>query len=130
FSHRGREISYTFSPAEREDAPLVVILHGHSKNPRASRYRNPDWNVLCPIDNFGWKGYGSWFIGEGGDFFWLDAMPLLIRKVYSGEHIYFCGSSMGGYGAILHGCRMKAQAVYANIAQTQLLGSTYSDNGM
>ncbi len=130
FSHGNRDISYTFEPAQKADAPLVVILHGHTRTPTASKFRHEDWNVLCPVDNFGYEGWGSWFLGEGGDLFWLEAMPELIRHVYSGDKYYFCGSSMGGYGSILHGCRMRARGVYANIPQTRLLGSTYSNSGM
>ena len=37
---------------------------------------------------------------------------------------------MGGYGALLHGARFGATAVYANVPQVQLLGSKYSENGM
>lgn len=127
FDIGGRSISYSFTPAARDGMPLVVILHGHSKTPAASRYRHPDWNVLCPVDNFGFGGFGSWYLGEGGDYFWLEAMPALINHVHAGQQIYFCGSSMGGYGAILHGSRLGARGVYANIAQTRLLGSTYSE---
>lgn len=130
FNFEGRSISYTFRPAEVASAPLLVILHGHTKTPRPSKFKDPRWNVLCPVDNFGFNGYGSWFLGEGGDLFWLRAMPALISHVYSGNKLFFAGSSMGGYGAILHGTLNKACAVYANVAQTKLLGSTYSAQGM
>lgn len=63
-------------------------------------------------------------------FFWLAAIPELIKKVFSGDEIYCCGSSMGGYAAILHGIRLNAAGVYANVAQTWLLGSYYSDSFM
>lgn len=126
----GRTIKYQFTAAEEKNAPLLVIFHGHMLNPRPSKFRHPGWNVLCPVDSFGVNGAGSWFLGENGDFFWLDVIPELISQVYDGEEIYFCGSSMGGYAAILHGSRMQGVAVYANIAQTWLLGSTYSERGM
>lgn len=126
----GRDFVFSFTPASHGSAPLVVILHGHTKSPVASKFKDPNWNVLCPIDGFGYSGWGSWFLGERGEFFWLDAMPTIIRSVYAGERIYFCGSSMGGYGAILHGVLNNARAVYANIPQTWLLGSSYSESGM
>ena len=130
FEFDGRNILYSFTPAKQADAPLVVILHGHTKTPAASRYQSPDMNVLCPVDNFGFSGWGSWYLGENGDNFWLKAMPALIREVYDGDKLLFCGSSMGGYGAILHGILNRALAVYANIPQTRLLGSSYSESGM
>lgn len=125
-----REISYTFRPAEKPAAPLLLILHGHSKKPAASRYRNPAYNILCPIDNFGYEGWGSWYLGEHGDHFWLEAISKLIELHQDSPDLFFCGSSMGGYGAILHGVLNEAKAVYANIPQTLLLGSSYSDGGM
>lgn len=83
-----------------------------------------------PIDDFGFNGFGSWFLGENGDNFWLEAIPDLVRTHYQGRDICFMGSSMGGYAALLHGIRMNASVVYANIAQTRLLGSTYANQGM
>lgn len=130
FLFRSRTFKYEFSPSEVQGAPLLVVLHGHNKSPRASKLRAPDWNVLCPVDDFGLKGCGAWYLGEKGDHFWLEAMPALIAHVYDGPDICFMGSSMGGYGSILHGIRNKAFAVYANIAQTHLLGSSYANQGM
>ena len=86
--------------------------------------------MLCPVDDFGVKAAGSWYLGEQGDLFWLTAMPALIRSVHAGDSLYFSGSSMGGYGAILHGILNRARAVYANVPQTRLLGSAYSNTGM
>lgn len=130
FRHGDRTIRYVFRPAATPGAPLLVLLHGHSTSPRASKFRSPNWNILCPIDDFGLKGAGSWYLGEAGNHFWLDAMPELIRSLHAGSEIYFLGSSMGGYGAILHGIRCGARAIYANIPQTVLLGSTYATQGM
>ena len=130
FNYSGRSIQYRFTPAKTLNAPLVIILHGHTKTPAASRYQSPHWNVLCPVDNFGYKGWGSWYLGESGDFFWLEAMPKLVEFIGVSDTYYFCGSSMGGYGALLHGIRMRAHGVYANIPQTRLLGSRYSESGM
>lgn len=130
FVHGGRSIRYEFRPAAAPGAPLLVVFHGHSKSPRASRLKDPRWNILLPIDDFGLNGYGSWYLGERGDHFWLSALPQLIREVHDGPDICFMGSSMGGYAAILHGVRNKARAVYANIPQTRLLGSAYARQGM
>lgn len=125
----GRLFNFVFRPSSPE-APLLVVLHGHSRSPKPSRLKFSNLNVLCPVDNFGMHGYGSWFLGEGGDFFWINAMRKIIRKVYSGSEIYFIGSSMGGYGSILHGVLNNAIGVYANVPQTRLLGSNYSNQGM
>lgn len=125
----GRNFSYIYRPGNPKQ-PLLVVLHGHSKSPRPSKLKSESFNVLCPVDSFGLKGYGSWYLGENSDFFWLEAMPEIIKSVYSGTEVYFVGSSMGGYGAILHGIVNKATGIYANIPQTKLIGSTYAQQGM
>lgn len=125
----GRTFHFAFRPST-PDQPLLVVLHGHNRNPRPSKLKSDNFNVLCPVDNFGYNACGSWFLGEKGEFFWLEAMKKIIKHVYSGSEVYFIGSSMGGYGAILHGVLNNALGVYANIPQTVLLGSTYSSQGM
>lgn len=125
----GRAFNFVFRPST-PDKPLLVVLHGHSKTPSPSKLKMDNVNILCPIDNFGLNGYGSWYLGEHGDYFWIDAMKRIIADVYSGSEIYFIGSSMGGYGSILHGAMNDARGIYANIPQTRLLGSTYSSQGM
>lgn len=125
----GRTFEFVFRPSAPEH-PLLVTLHGHNKSPRPSKLKSENFNVLCPVDNFGYNACGSWFLGEDGDFFWLKAMKEIIKHVYSGNYIFFIGSSMGGYGAILHGALNNAAGVYANIPQTVLLGSGYAGQGM
>lgn len=133
FEWNGRSIEYYLAAAAAQDRPILVILHGHGYGAIPAKFRSPSWNVLCPMDRFGNGGLGSWYLGEQGDLFWLGAMSEIIRKVRERVgigRIYFWGSSMGGYGALLHGYRNGASAIYANIPQTILLGSAYSDGGM
>lgn len=129
----GREIKFHFSQAAYSNKPIIFIMHGHGFNKNPSRFKSENWNVVFPVDDYGNEGKGSWFLGEDGDFFWLKAMPEILRKVrlICGKGgLYFWGSSMGGYAAILYGYLLKAKAIYANVPQTLLLGSKYSENGM
>ncbi len=132
---KNRKMYYQFTPAkEPSNAPLLVILHGHTFNAKPSKYKNEDWNILCPIDNFGVNNAGSWWLGEKGDFFVKDLLQTLIFKIRndinSNKGLFFWGSSMGGYGALLHGMMLNAKAIYANIPQIKLLGSSYSEKNM
>lgn len=132
---KNRKMYYQFTPAkEPNNAPLLVILHGHTFNAKPSKYKNEDWNVLCPIDNFGVNNAGSWWLGENGDFFVKDLLHALIFKIRkdinSNKGLFLWGSSMGGYGALLHGMLLDAKAIYANIPQIKLLGSSYSEKNM
>lgn len=128
-----RVITYYETLAKEKNKPILIILHGHGYVETPAQFRSENWNVICPIDDFGENKWGSWFLGEKGDFFWIQAIRDIIehiRQESGSGRLYFWGSSMGGYGAILHGYLNYATAIYANVPQTHLLGSTYSNNGM
>ena len=136
--HDGREMEYRFVPAKQnpKSAPTFIILHGHGNYPPA-RAAYPDWNVFNPLDNFGFNGLGSWWLGENGIKFTIELFDLALEKALnsvdqtlSTSKLFIYGSSMGGYGALLHGVRIGAKGIYANVPQIKLLGSTYSELGM
>jgi pimeloyl-ACP methyl ester carboxylesterase len=126
-----REIEYFHYPAKNLSAPVLIILHGHDFAAAPASFRSENYHVVCPMDRFGVNRGGSWWLGEDGDFFWIEAMSKIVeslRQQGAGD-VYFWGSSMGGWGALLHGYLNNAKAVYANIPQTVLLGSSYSEKG-
>lgn len=128
-----RRMYYRYKPAEDEKhKPLLVILHGHTYNSKPSMYENGKINILAPIDNYGVGNCGSWWLGENGDFFVKDLLQKLIRLKLceTNGSLFMWGSSMGGFGVLHHGISLGAKAVYANIPQVRLLGSTYSNKGM
>lgn len=130
---KGKVFPFYLSAAEEKNKPIIFIFHGHGYNKKPSAFKNPNWNVVCPIDKFGVDGLGSWFLGENGDFFWIEAISKIlhvVRERVGKSRLYMWGSSMGGYASILYGYTLGARAVYANVPQTFLLGSKYSENGM
>lgn len=120
-------LKYSFRQAKRKNSPLLLILHGNGNNQRPSRYYSPDYNILCPLDTYGHRHLGSWFLGEHGDFFVLDLLVNLVKNLLKSDQIknevYIFGSSMGGYAAIILGLLLKAHAVFAHIPQTNLRDS-------
>lgn len=126
--HRMR---FLFRPAEKiEIARTLIILHGHGSNKAYSKFYDPNWNVIIPLDEFGTDGLGSWWLGENGDFRTynlVQKMIYIMRAYFHFSSLYFWGSSMGGYGAIIHGFASKAFAIYSHIAQTKLTGTEYTD---
>jgi hypothetical protein len=134
----GKTMFFRFTAAtetEPSKSPTMMLLHGHgSTNP--SRFRDPKWNAIAPVDNFGVDGLGSWWIGEHGDLTTIELLDEVIKKSCQMmdcneiNKLFIYGSSMGGFGALLHGHRYNAIAVYANVPQIQLLGTTYSEGGM
>lgn len=128
----GRTIEYFCCPALRTDAPVLFILHGHDFAAAPANFRNDNYHVVCPMDRFGINQGGCWWLGEDEDFFWIEAMSKIVTEFREkgASDVFFWGSSMGGFGALLHGYLNHAKAVYANVPQTILLGSAYSESGM
>jgi len=134
----GKKMWFRLKPAreDSEKAPIYLILHGHGTTSRPTLYGEIKWNVIAPMDNFGEENKGSWWIGENGDFSTSELLCKVVKKskeiLNSNDDVILCiyGSSMGGYGAILNGPKLGAKAVYANVPQIKLLGSTYSELGM
>lgn len=131
---KGRRLYYDLRLAdEPEVARTVFILHGHASNKFPSRFKDNSWNIVCPLDRFGYEKNGSWWLGESGDFFVKNLMEELVRKVSKetgSDRLYFWGSSMGGYGAILYGLLFGAEAIYANVPQIRLKNSLFTDKGL
>jgi len=134
----GKKMWFRLKPAREnpEQAPIYLILHGHGTTSRPTFYAEKKWNVIAPIDNFGEGDKGSWWLGENGDTSTSNLLERVVHKskqiLNSPEDVILCiyGSSMGGYGGILNGPKLGAKAVYANVPQIKLLGSTYSELGM
>jgi hypothetical protein len=130
-----RKLFYRFTPAAIASnfVPLVVILDEEERAETAN-FEHKMWNVLTPLDNFGYENRGSCWLGEKGDFFVKDLLQKLIHEIaeeYECEdHIYLYGSSIGGYGAILHGILCKANAVYAHAPQIRLQEPNDTDTEM
>ncbi len=128
-----RKLFYRFTPAAvvSNFVPLVVILHGEEKMD-ALHFEYKMWNVLTPLDNFGVENRGSCWLGENGDFFVKDLLQKLIQQIseeYECEDdIYLYGSSIGGYGAILHGILSKANAVFVQTPRMKLLDTNETDS--
>lgn len=123
-----RKLFYRFTPAALVSnfVPLIVIL-----DEKATHFEHKMWNVLTPLDYFGYEDKASYWLGEKGDFFVKDLLQELIQKIaeeYECEdHIYLYGNSIGGYGAILHGILCRANAVYAHAPHIRLHETNTSD---
>ncbi|MHC8944720.1 alpha/beta hydrolase [Advenella incenata] len=126
-----RTMPFLFCPSSNpERTRCLVILHGHGANQNFANFRADDWSIIIPLDRYGTDGLGSWWFGEYKDPFTYRMLQLIIqnlKSIYKLPAIYIWGSSMGGYGAILHGLACKAHAVYAHIPQTKLAGTHYTD---
>lgn len=107
---------YAFFPALEESKGLVVVFHGYlGFEIDHLRYGWKHFNLLLPLDNFGWNGLGSWFWGEAGsDFVALATKELIAQvQVENNEHSWFAvGASMGGFAALFHGITAAASGIY------------------
>ncbi|OOF49734.1 hypothetical protein BKK52_02645 [Rodentibacter trehalosifermentans] len=132
FIKGSRKITYYSTETNRPGRPILVIFHGAGFNKTPAKFKDKNLNVIALMDTFGLEGKGSWYLGEKGDLFWIDAIKDLLeilKEKYETDKVFFWGSSMGGYAAILHGYLNHVAAVYANVPQTKLLGSTYIQHG-
>lgn len=129
YNEKGHKIPYLYRPAKKRNKPLLVVLHGNGNNKTPSRFVSPDYNVLLPLDRYGIKNNGCWFLGENGDFFFFNILKNLISRLRSSPHIgsdlFFWGSSMGGYASFLFSLLMDAQAAFCHIPQTNLHNSAW-----
>lgn len=126
------DYSYYFSPAQSDNCPILFIFHGVGYSERPAKFDDPEINVVCVMDDKGMGGQGSWYIGEKGKFTWGNVISVLlahIKDIAKSNTVYFWGSSMGGYAALLHGYLNDVDYVYANVPQTYLLGSTFIKHG-
>ena len=75
-----RKLYYHFTPADIASnfVPLVVILHEEGRA-EVTNFEHKMWNVLTPIDNFGYENRGSCWLGEKGDFFVKDLLQKLMQ---------------------------------------------------
>jgi hypothetical protein len=109
-------LRYAFFPALSESKGLVVIFHGYLGFEIYNvRYNWKDFDLLLPLDNFGWKNLGSWFWGDAGQNTTEAVIAELIAKIRSERKAvrWFCmGASMGAFAALFHSIKYSADGVY------------------
>lgn len=131
---KGHRLPYTCQLAEDPaSAPILLSFHGwlirHPQYHDAAFTRGfprQDWNYIAPQDRYGLARGGCWYLGENADFFFIDLIDHLIaelRKEGLNGPLYVHGTSMGGFGALLHGMRLKAKAICVSVPQVRLLGT-------
>lgn len=133
----GQELLYSFRPATQgnfREQPILLIFHGWSgalleDMSQSFPHTAPGWNLIWLNDIFGFARNGSWWLGEARNFFMLDLIDALVSKLrdqfgMQGD-LYTWGSSMGGFGALFHGLRLKTKGICINVPQTRLVGTEY-----
>lgn len=113
---KGTRMHYALFPAISESRGLVVIFHGYlGLEIYPIRYGWKNFDLLLPLDNFGWKSLGGWFWGEKGSNHVEVATAELIQKVRSNlgaKRWFTIGASMGGFAALYHGIKYGADGIY------------------
>lgn len=143
-NEKGKKLPFAIIQAEKPaESPIVVAFHGWTGGLNVKRdfdtmitpahvHEFPqNWNVVLPQDRYGYARCGSWWLGEKGDFFLLklldDMIAMLRNQLGFQGDIYTYGTSMGGFGALMHGLRWKARAIAANVPQVRLLNSEWAE---
>lgn len=112
----GQKMRYAFYPALEKSKGLAVIFHGYlGFEIYPIRYSWREFDLLLPLDNFGWKNLGSWFWGERGDNHVEKITANLIQKIrtdLASPRWFAIGTSMGGFAALFHGIKYSADGIY------------------
>lgn len=98
-SINNRNFSFYLFKAKVAHAPILIIFHGAGFNKVPAKFRDDRINVVAIMDTFGDPDIGSWYLGEKGDFFWIEGIGQIIElmKQECRTNQVFCwGSSMGG----------------------------------
>ncbi|MBX3047588.1 MAG: hypothetical protein KIT46_08835 [Anaerolineales bacterium] len=112
----GDTMRYALFPALAESKGLITIFHGYlGFEIEDIRYSWRQFDLLLPLDSYGYKNLGSWFWGEKGDNHVEKLTNALIRKVQAERnpsHWFTLGTSMGGFAALYHGIKYQADGIY------------------
>lgn len=117
FEFEDRTMNYEYFPAVKKSKGLIVIFHGHvGFDIHAIRYGWENFDLLLPLDNFGWKNLGSWFWGENGNNFTEKIVSALIQKYLEQKEDktwFTMGASMGGFSSLYYGIKYQASGIYS-----------------
>ncbi len=132
----GRTLNYHITPSagSAETAPILVTFHGWNGVSSAEIHGErgagmPHWNVVFPMDRWGFNRMGAWFLGEQGNYFITKLIAQMVQALreihgYKGP-ISFHGTSMGGFGAAMNGILLRIPILLLDIPQTCLLANVY-----
>jgi hypothetical protein len=118
----GRVLRYAYLPATGISKGLAVLFHGHDAFLHLGPVRPwANLDLLAPWDTFGLKRQGSWFWGEKGQPFVERMVQALIARYRPDNRAWFTvGASMGGFAALYHGIKYRADGIYAMCPQVDL----------
>jgi len=120
FKSNGYTLKYMLEKNDSDS--LLVILSGVPRQGLKARYnygrtlRNISVNKLFILDDFGYDQRGAWYLGKNGDFKIKQTTEELIQKVKSDLNIkntIYCGSSKGGYNALMFGLEDEGSTIIA-----------------
>ncbi len=128
-SSKGRVYEQRFiGRFSKDNKPLIVWFHGwHAET---SFYDlHPEhlgrFNIVFPQDRNGYNRSGSWWLGGSSPEDWH--YPLLTKYFIShlqsnglASDLIFCGSSMGGFGALMNACFYENVKCFVSVPQTTL----------
>lgn len=123
FYGNGHTLRYLYFPSSRSKVLAVIFSAFPGQGKKAgynlvSTLNGVAVNRLYLLDNFGYQGRGSYYLGENGDMFLPPMVDEVIRKYSAGmDKRAFIGSSKGGTAALLYGIRLMADEVIMGAPQ-------------
>lgn len=127
FKSNGYTLKYMLE--KNESNSLIVVLSGIPRQGLKARYNygrtlnKIKANKLFILDDFGYDQRGAWYLGKNKDFKIKKSTKELIEKTKKDlgiENTIYCGSSKGGYNALMFGLEDKGSTIIAGGPQYYL----------
>lgn len=127
FRSNGYRLKYMLE--KQNSKHLIVVLSGVPRVGMKARYnygrtlRHFKVNKLFILDDFGYDQRGAFYLGKNRDFKIKETTKELIEKVKEDlniENTIYCGSSKGGYSALMFGLEDAGSTIIAGGPQYYL----------
>ncbi len=107
----GKKVLFLQKDEKRSDR-LLVVMSAHNQADKYMALRSFIQNQVCDL-LFVTDPANSWYLDQDQGQTYQDIFSNYTVN-YNCEKVFFFGSSMSGYGAILHALRLNANAIAAN----------------
>lgn len=137
----GRKLKYLFFRGDFKQSKLLVVFSAYPARHQKAVYnyvktlKNSKANRLFILDDFGYEGVGSFYLGDKCQLYKEQAIEQLITFITNKYHIterWFVGSSKGGVASLIYGFRMNVDRLVIGspafrLGQTFLVNSYRKD---
>lgn len=108
----GKKVLFVPSNAAEGPKKLLIVMSAHNQGTKYMALRSFLENQLCDL-LFVSDPKNSWYLDEDYGETYQNVLKHFAKN-YEPENVFLFGSSMSGYGAILHALKLNANAIASN----------------